>query len=87
MPALVPPEMLGAAPVLVGATQTTPENGVAGGINTVHLENGLGEIKANRDDGHGSGSLRLCVDVHAPTSGRRMGAVHAIKWAVQPPAT
>jgi hypothetical protein len=27
-----------------------------GGIDTVHLENGLGEIKTNRDDRHGSGA-------------------------------
>src|SRR6202011_3767944 len=40
----------------IGATQTTPEHGMAGGIDTVHLENGLGEIKANCNDGHGSGS-------------------------------
>jgi hypothetical protein len=67
----------------IGATQTTPENGVGGGIDTVHLENGLSDIEANRDDGHGSGSSRLCERAHAPTSGRRTGAVHAIKWAVQ----
>jgi hypothetical protein len=68
----------------IGATQTTPENGMGGCINTVHLENGLGEIKADRDDGHGSGSpLRLYRRAHAPTFGRRTGAVHAIKWAVQ----
>ena len=66
----------------IGATQTTPENAVGGVVDTVHLENGLGDIKANRDDGHGNGSLRLCGRAHAPTSGRRTGAVHAIKWAV-----
>jgi hypothetical protein len=54
------------------------------GCDTVHLENGLGEIKANRNDGHGSGSPCSCLRrTHAPTSGRRTGAVHAIKWAVQ----
>jgi len=37
---------------------------MGGSIDTVHLENGLGEIKANRDDGHGSGSLCGCVDVY-----------------------
>jgi hypothetical protein len=31
--------------------------GMGGGIDTVHLENGLGEIKTNRDDGHENGSL------------------------------
>jgi hypothetical protein len=67
----------------IGATQATPENGVGGGIDTVHLENGFGYIKANCDYGHGNGSLRLCERAHAPTSGRRTGAVHAIKWAVQ----
>jgi hypothetical protein len=41
----------------IGATQTAPEDGMGSGVDTVHLENGLGEIKANRDDGHGSGSL------------------------------
>jgi hypothetical protein len=57
---------------------------MAGGIDTVHLENGPGEIKANRNDGHGSGSPCSCLRrTHAPTSGRRTGAVHAIKWAVQ----
>src|SRR5512142_608043 len=44
----------------IGATQTAPEHGMGGGIDTVHLENRLGEIKTNRDDGHGNGSLRLC---------------------------
>jgi hypothetical protein len=70
----------------IGATQTTPENGMGGSIDTVHLENRLGEIEANRDDGLGSSSsFRLCGRgrAHAPTSGRRTGAVHAIKWLLQ----
>ena len=40
----------------IAAPQTTPENGMGGRINTVHLEDGLGEIKADREDGHGGGS-------------------------------
>jgi hypothetical protein len=58
---------------------------MGGGIDTVHLENGLGDIKPDRDDGRGSGSLCGCVDVHTlPHSDAERGlSMPSNKWAVQ----
>jgi hypothetical protein len=40
----------------IGPTQTTPKDSIGVAIDTVHLKNGLGDIEANRDDGHSGSS-------------------------------
>src|SRR5947209_8843244 len=68
----------------VRATQTTPKNTLAGIIDTVHLENGLRDIQANRGNVHsGSSPPAVWTPSNSAIPGCRTGAVHAIKWAVQ----
>jgi hypothetical protein len=68
----------------ISAAQTTPKDSIGGYIDTVHLKNGLGDIEANRDDGHSGSSPPAVWNVRTlPRPDAERGAVHAIKWAVQ----
>src|SRR5437764_7640365 len=61
----------------IGAPQTTPEHGIGHVIGTVHLKNRLGDIEANRDDGHSGSSPPAVWNAHTlphpdPERGRSM---------------
>jgi hypothetical protein len=69
----------------ISAAQTTPKDSIGGYIDTVHLKNGLGDIEANRDDGHSGSSPPAVWNVRTlpRPDAERGGAVHAIKWLLQ----